>query len=887
MAIPPRFHRWPWKEPIEREIDDELAFHIEMRANDLISRGMTPADARREAARRLGDPVKVRASVRAAALGRDRHMIRTQYLAEIGQDAAFAGRQLLKKPSFALLAVFTLALGIGGTTSIFSALYAVVLKPLPLAEPERLFAVGETYQGLLGPMSVGIFVDTEVATKDVFEGLAAEAFTSFNLAEGQTPERVIGGRVTANFFDVLGARPAVGRVFTTDEDHPRSGRVVVLSHRLWQRRFGGAAVTGRDIRMNGAPYTVIGVMPGSFDLTTDSEDLWTPIAFTPAQRALHDEHYLSVFGRLKQGVTREAALAALEPVAQRIGRDFPNDAPHLKFSTRPFLEQLVGDYRSRLFVLMAAVAVVLLIACGNVANLLLARGSSRAREIAIRAAIGAGRGRIVRQLLAESVVLGGAAAVVGAGFAYGAVHALLVWSPPDIPRLEQTHVDRVALAFTVIVAFASSIFSGLIPAVRLARADVQSGLHEGRRGVTGGGFRDRLRTGLMAAEVALSLILLIGAGLLIRSAVAMQRVNPGFDPNGVFAARFSLPEQDYSDPARALLILQRIAEEARRVPGVIGASVTSYAAMGGGGGSNGLLPEGWDINRRVDSILRLTTPGFFDAMRVPLLKGRRFDERDRADSPRVMIVSETLARRAFPGQDPIGKRIDCCEPGPDGSRMWKVVVGVAGDVRSQGPSVSPRPEFYLPFVQAPRDSWRWFRTYYVVARTDGEPERLAPAMRAMMQRVDPDVPLFDVRTMSQRFSASLATARFNTLLLSALGMIGLLLAATGIYGVVAYLVSQRTAEIGVRMALGATAASVVRLILGQAIRPIAIGAAVGLAASFAASGVLSSQLFAVSRTDPLTITIVATTLIAVALVASAVPARRAATVDPTRALHAD
>jgi predicted permease len=391
----------------------------------------------------------------------------------------------------------------------------------------------------------------------------------------------------------------------------------------------------------------------------------------------------------------------------------------------------------------------------------------------------------------------------------------------------------------------------------------------------------------MAAEVALSLVLLVGAGLLIRSAIAMQRVDPGFDPKGVFVARFSLPEQAYSDPARALVTLQRIAEEARRVPGVSAASVTSYAAMGGGGGTNGLVPEGWDTNRRVDSVLRLVTTGFFAAMRVPLVKGRRFDERDHANSPRVMIISETLARRAFPDQDPIGKRIDCCEPGPDGAHVWKIVVGVAGDVRSQGPAVPPGPEFYLPFVQAPRDSWRWFRTYYIVARTDREPERLAPAMRAMMQRVDPDVPLFDVRTMNQRFSASLATARFNTLLLTALGMIGLLLAATGIYGVVAYLVSQRTAEIGVRMALGATAASVVRLILSQAIKPIAIGAAAGVAVSVAASGVLRSQLFAVSRTDPLTITIVAATLMAVALVASAVPARRAATVSPTRALQAE
>ena len=521
------------------------------------------------------------------------------------------------------------------------------------------------------------------------------------------------------------------------------------------------------------------------------------------------------------------------------------------------------------------------------ANLLLARGAARAREIAIRTAIGAGRWRIVRQLLTESVVLGSIAAAIGVACAYGAVRGVALWSPPGIPRLEQTQVDRVTLSFTVAVAIASSVLSGLMPALRLARDDIQRGLHEGRRGSTGGGFRDRLRSGLMAGEVALSFVLLVGAGLLIRSAIAMQRVNLGFDPEGVFAARFSLPEQTYSDPTRELVTLQQIDEAARAVPGVNAAAVTSYAAMGGGGGSNGLVPEGWEQNRRIDSVLRLITPGFFEAMRVPIVKGRRFDEDDRADGQRVMIISETLARRAFPGQDPIGKRIDCCEPGPNRSRMWKVVVGVAGDVRSRGPATEPYPEFYLPFGQAPRDSWRWFRTYYIVARSAADPERLAQPMRAMMQRVDPDVPLFDVRTMNQRFRGAIATARFNTLLLSMLSVMGLMLAASGIYGVVAYLVSQRTQEIGVRMALGATATNVVGLILGQALKPIAIGAAIGLAASLVASRVLTSQLFAVSRTDPLTITAMAATLIAVALVASAVPARRAASIDPTRALQSE
>lgn len=888
VRIVPRFHRWPWKVPIDAEIDEELAFHLEMRTRDLIAEGMAPDEARRDAERRLAFARQsaVHASLREAALRRDRHMMRTQYLGELAQDAAFAGRQLTKNRGFALLAIMTLALAIGGTTAIFSALYAVVLKGLPLAEPVRLFAVGETFHGQLSSMSVGVYVDAHDGTTS-FEGLAAEQFFSFNLAEGGTAERVVGGRVTANFFDVMGTTPAVGRVFSPQEDTPGNDRVVILSHRLWQRRFGGGNVIGRDVRLNGAPFTVVGVMPRSFDLTSDSEELWTPVAFTPAQRVMHDEHYLMVYGRLKRGVTREAALAELEIVAQRLRHDFRDDVPELKFSMKPFVEQFVGDYRSHLLILMAAVAVVLLIACGNVANLLLARGSVRAREVAIRAAVGAGRGRIVRQLLTESAVLGLLAAGIGVAFAHAAVRAVVIWSPPGIPRLDQTEVNGVTLAFTILVALASSVLAALMPALRLVRRDVQGGLHDGRRGSTGGGVRDRLRAGLMAGEVALSLVLLVGAGLLIRSAIAMQHVNPGFDANGVLAARFSLPEQTYSDPRQEIAVLEAISDAARQVPGVTAAAVTSYAAMGGGGGSNGLVPEGWASNRRIDSVLRLVTPGFFETMRVPLVKGRRFDENDRAAGQRVMIVSETLARRAFPGEDAVGKRINCCEPGPNGSPAWKTVVGVASDIRSLGPATEPQPEFYLPFAQAPPDSWHWFRTYYIVARAEGDPEQLAQPLRAMMQRLDPDVPLFDVRTMNQRLSASIATARFNTLLLSALGMMGLILAATGIYGVVAYLVSQRTQEIGVRMALGATEGDVVRLILRQALTPIALGAVAGLAASLAASRVLTSQLFAVSRTDPLTISVVAATLMLVALVASAVPARRAASIDPTRALQSD
>jgi len=888
MPVNP-FNRVWWRPRVEQEVDDELAFHLEMRARELVEAGMDPDAARREAERSLGGLPGARGTLHMLGEERNLHLARTQYIGELGQDAAFAWRQLRRAPGFTAIAVLTLALGIGGTTSIFSILNAVVLQPIQLREPERLLVVGETFQGALSGMSAGNFVDAAAGAPG-FDGMAAANFVSQNLSDGVTPERIVAGKVTANYLDVLGVRPALGRTFADDEDRPGSDRVVVLSHHLWARRFGGdASIVGREIRMNGVTYLVAGVMPASLDLASNGEDVWMPIAFTPAQRVLHDEHYLTVYGRLKSGVTRERVNAELEAVAARLRRDFPKDDAHLGYLTQSFRDQFVGDYRMRILVLLGAVGVVLLIACGNVANLLLARGSARAREIAVRSALGAGRSRIVRQLLTESVVLASAAAAAGVMLAAWSTRALVAWAPDGVPRLEQAHLDLAALAFAVAVALASSVACGLAPALHLARTDTQTALRDGGRGATGGGFRDRLRGALIVSEVALSLLLLFGAGLLIRSAIALQRVHPGFDATGVLTARFTLPETTYGDPVHERDTLRRINEAALQLPGVTASAVTSYVAMGGGGGSNGLLAEKngtFDPQDFIISTLRLTTPGFFAAMRTPIIKGRAFTDDDRAGGQKVMIVSAALAARAFPGQDPIGKRIVCCEDGPDGFDR-KVVVGVAGDIRSRGPAVEPRPEFYLPMAQAPNDAWHWFRTFYVVVRTNRDPSSLVVPLRETVARLDPDLPIFDVRTMDQRIAGTLATARFNTLLLSLLGGIGLLLAASGIYGVIAYFVSQRTQEIGVRIALGASTASVVTLILGQALRPVAIGAVVGIAGAIGAGRVLSTQLFNVSAADPLTIAAVVATLIGVALVASAVPARRAASVDPTRALQAE
>jgi predicted permease len=501
--------------------------------------------------------------------------------------------------------------------------------------------------------------------RDVFDGPAALQYEP-QPADGATPERVIGAKVTANYFDVMGTAPLVGRVFTPSEDQPGADRVAVISYRLWQRRFGGAPLVGRDIRLNATSYMVIGIMPAAFDLTNGTEELWTPIAFTPERRRMHDEHYLSVYGRLKHDVAPQRAMAQLDAVAARISRDFASElvATGVKFSMMPFHQQFVGDYRARLFLLMAAVAVVLLIACVNVANLLLARGSARAREIAIRTAIGAGRWRIVRQLLTESVVLGIVAAGAGVLLAHTMLRGVVAWSPPDIPRLDQARVDPHWFA----ASQRSRAVSSAVSPPRPGASRAGSMIHGGRRDHRGG-RRDRLRAGLITAEVALAIVLLTGAGLLIRSAIALQQVDPGFDPVGVFTARFTLPEQTYTDPVREAETLRRFGEAAQQLPGVTAAAVSSYAAMGSGGGTNGLIPEGADGHDRshfIQSILRVTTADFFPAMRTPIIKGRTFTDDDRATGQRVMIINQTLAARAFPGQDPIGRRIPCCEATADG-----------------------------------------------------------------------------------------------------------------------------------------------------------------------------------------------------------------------------
>jgi putative ABC transport system permease protein len=876
--------RWLWKKSIDDEVAGELDFHLEMRTREYIARGLDPAAAREAALRRFGDFERVRSTCREIGQRRDKDMRRREYFGELRQDVIFALRQLAAHPAFSLIAVLTLALGIGASTAIFSVVNAVVLRPLPVPRPEQLMYVFGEWNGELTGVAAGGFTGLEQAGGSVFSNLGAMQYTSFILSEGESAERTVGVRVTSSYFDVFGVAPMQGRVFRADEDQPGREQVVVLSHRLWERRFGAdSAILGQEIRINGLPYAVIGIMPRSFDFRAGSEELWVPIAFTPERRANYDEKPLDVVGRLREGATREQATQVVKSVAQRLRQIEPVQNDSLEFRVDPYMEQFVGDYRTRLFVLLGAVGMVLLIACGNVANLLLARGAARWREVAIRTALGATRGRIVRQLLTESLVLSLVSAGIGLLLAWWGIRLLVSMVPEGVPRVEQTSLDGNVLAFTLIVSLVSSFVFGLAPALRAARTSVSQTLKEGGRGSSGVRGRDWLRSGLISAEVALSVLLLVGAGLLIRSALELQRLRPGFDPEGVISARLSLPPSKYVEPGRILAAMNRITEEVSQSPGVRSVALAAPIPMGRGVTSNGLLREGepFSGDNVVQSILNIVTPDYFRAMGIPIVRGRDFLPGDRRGGQKVMLVNEKLAEALYPGQDPIGKRVDCCE-----SDAAKVIVGVVGNLRSRGLAGQVEPEFYLPPEQVPDVAWDWIqRSFYLVARSEGEPEALVPAIRRVVAGMDPDVPVYDVRTMEERMAGSLATAKFNTLLLTLLGVIGLILSAVGIYGVVAYFVSQRTPEIGMRMALGATPRHVVRLVLRQSAVPVAVGVVVGLVASVAATRVLSAYLVGVEPMDPLTLLTVVGVLAAAALLASVVPALRAAAVEPKDALQ--
>jgi predicted permease len=872
--------------PAEREVEDELAFHLEMRARELQEQGMDPKAARLAAERRFHDLAATRRECRRIAESRDRDERRREWWSEARQDLAFALRQMAKSPAFTAIAVLTLALGMGATTAIFSVFQAVVLQPLPFPEPQRIHLVATSWRGEPGSVSAGNFLYIKERQKS-FAPLAAVDFRRLNLAEGDAPERLLGAGVTHDYFAVFGVAPALGRTFTAAEDEPGQDRVVVLSHGLWRRQFGSdPKVLGREVVLSGLSREVIGVMPETFG-HGEAIDLWVPIAFSPERRAMHDEHYLTLYGRLGAGVTLAQAKTDLLAVARRLARDHPRENEERGATAWPLVEEIVGDYRERIAVLLGAVAFVLLIACANVANLLLARGAARERELALRSALGAGRGRIVRQLLTESVLLGLIAAGLGLLVAEGGRLLLLATAPPRVPRLETARIDATALAFTIALGFVASILFGIAPALQAARVDLRTGLAEGGRAATPG--RDRLRRILVAAEVGLTLTLLVGAGLLVRTGFNLTRASLGFEPKGVLTARIGFPREGYASHEKTTRAFDGVLERLRAHPEVQEAAFVSKLPLTPGRSTNGLIPEGrvFDLKSGIDTDLQIVTPGYFEVMRIPLRAGRFLTAGDGRGAPKVMVINEEVARLAFPGQEAVGKRIACCEPGEGGpdTPSWKEVVGVVANVSPSSPGAPPNPQFYLTHDQVPPEAWEWTqRTLGLVVRSDQSPAALTPVLREAVRAVDPSVPVYDIRTMLERRQRATAQETFGAVLLSALGLLGLVLAGIGIYGVVALFVSQRTREIAVRLALGAGGRDVFAFVVRQGLGPVGVGLALGIAGALLAGRALKAMLFRVAAADPLTLACVSLVLLGVAGLACLVPARRASQVDPARSL---
>jgi putative ABC transport system permease protein len=806
------------------------------------------------------------------------------------QDIRYGLRGLWRNPAFTLVAVLSLALGIGANTAIFSLVNAVLLRPLPLLkEPERLVLVWED-QASIGvtrdDVAPGNFFDWK-AQNQVFEEMAALRWLSVNLTGDGEPERVQAYGATANFFPLLGVQPALGRNFLPEEDSPGAARAVILSYGLWQRRYGGEPdIVGRSIVLDGEKYAVVGVMPAGFQFLQSSVGLWVPASFSQEELTLRSSNYLTVVGRLKPGVTLDQAQADIGAITERIAHDYPNDAQGLKSEVVPLREQLTGRIQRSLIMLLCAVTLVLLIACANIANLLLARAAGRRKEIAVRTALGASRTRIVRQLLTESVLLSTLGSVCGLLLAEWSFEFLKKLIPDSMALIASLKIDLTVLGYTLLISLLTGIVFGLAPALQASRIDLNEALKQsgGRTGLSAGG--GRLRGAFVVVEVALALILLVGAGLLIQTVFHMQSQYSFFEPEKLLTLRTALPLNKYKEHARRVAFYDQVLERVRALPGVVNAGYTTSVPLQWKGGANGFMIEGQE--QRPDSVTpnaihRQINTDYLQTMSIALREGRYFDEHDDEQSQPVVIINETLARQYWPGQNPLGRRINLGSP--DEGMPWMTVVGVAVDVRQMGMDAPVKAEMYLPYRQIKTHAF--FGPRDLVVRTNGDPVSLVPAVRHEIQSVDPDQPLSNIATMEKLLADETGARGLGMMLLAAFASLALVLAVLGIYGVLAYSVAQHTQEIGVRLALGAQPRDVLKLILGHGLFLTLIGVGIGLAGAIAVTRLIASMLFNVSATDPVTFAAVSLLLITVALIASYIPARRAMRVDPMEALRCE
>ena len=860
---------------------DEVRFHLEMRIKDHLARGLRLEEARRLAEEEFGSADRVVDEVAAIDTRIDQRAANREWWGDMGRDVRIALRQMKSRPTVAAAIVLTLALGIGATTSIFSVVNTVLLRPFPVADSDRLVYVTEFINDNPGSVGVGHFYDWAEQNR-AFEVMTAFTGRTFNLTDGDAV-RISGLRVLPSYFQVAYARPVLGRYFRADET-PES-RVAVLSYPLWQTRYeSDPSIVGKTIPLNGEQHTIIGVAGEEYVLSEFSPRVYVPLGFTPPEgRTNYGSHFLTVMGKLKPGVTIEQAKADIARITEDIKKREPDQMKGRSSAMFTMPERLIGDFSAQLWVLFGAVTLVLLIGCGNVASLLLARASSRRKEIAIRGALGGSRRRLVRQLLTESLVLALVGGVAGVAVAFYGIKFLVSAGPQGLPRLTQASLDPGVLAFATGITVLCGILFGLVPALRATRVDLQTELRTGGRGA-GGVVRDRVRSTLIVAEIAVALVLLVSAGLLLRSAQRLQQIPSGFDPSNVTMMRLSLPGDRYGDPATVEATFQRIINEVRTIPGVAAAGAGTRVPMWGPSMDMGIVLDGHNEMSPGSGHVRLISAGYMETLGLTLKQGRLLRESDlQQGATPVVVVNEAFVKQFFPDGNAVGKRVSGTWTVVPKVWEWREIVGVVADVRAFGLENDSPPETYFPMTQT-RHMWGAHqRTMAVIARANGQVP-LAQAMREAVRRVDPTVPLFDVQTMDDVLQQATSTRRFNTQLLSLLGLSGLILAAIGIYGVIAFFVTQRTHEIGVRIALGATGGNVVRMVVRQAVALALVGVALGGIGAWWATQSLRTMLFQVDARDPWAYGLAALILVLVAATAATLPARRAAQVDPVRVI---
>ncbi len=864
-----RFRSLFRKSRVEKELTEELRFHLERLTEEKVAQGMSREEARYAALRELGGVEQIKEECR--------DMRRVNYVENFFQDVRYGLRMLAKSPGFTAVAVLTLALGIGANTAIFSVVNGVLLRPLPYRNSGRLvmvFGSNPAWGQDRIPLCTADFEDWK-ASNHAFDQPTVFGRNLYDYTSGQEPQQIIGAGVSPGFLSALGVDPALGRNFLPEEEEPGGRLAVIVSHDFWVHNLGRSAdAIGRNITLNDQSYIVVGVMPGSFQFPAESVKLWEPLRLEPPTR--RGPYFLRGLARLRPGVSLQQARADMAAVNQRIREETHAKDTGGGFNVLPLRTYLMGNVQPVLLVLMAAVGFVLLIAVANVANLMLVKAIGRQREIAVRAALGAGRLRVIRQLLTEGLVLTALGAGLGLLLAYGSVNLLVAMSPADVPRLDEVSIDGRVLGFTLLVSILSTLFFAFAPALRVFRFNLNDALKEGGgRGAALG--HGRFRGALVVTEVGLTLILLIGATLMSTSFIRLQQVDPGFDPHNLLTAEISMPDFRYSDPERVSGFYHQLLERIQALAGVQSAAVAS-----------GLPP---DLMQLQDTFIiegRPTPPNqtdpladflfvsgdYFRTLGVPLLQGRTFSDADRQGAPLVVIINQSLARRFFPNENPVGRRLKQNRDNP-----WMEVVGVVGDVRYSGLGALAFPALYVPYLQ---HGWPGA---YLVVRATRDPLALAPTVRKAVWSLDKELPVTEMKTAEQRMHESVAEPRFRTLLIGAFAFLALSLATVGIYGVISYSTTQRTREVGIRVALGAARLDIMRLVLGQALLLSLAGIAAGLIGAFALTRYLAGMLYSVHPTDPLVFAGVSVLLVGMSLLASLIPAHRATKVDPMVALR--